>query len=136
MRKVTKWLCGVFGVGLSLGDRGEKLALRYLCRAGYRVFGRNLRTRFGELDIVAEDRRDGTIVIVEVKTTVSDAFTPEAHVDRRKQRKISALANGIVRRYGFEDRRIRFDVIAIVWPEGQKAPERVSHHENAFENMY
>jgi len=49
-----------------LGDRGERLVAEALADRGLRVVARNARTRFGELDIVACDRRG--YLFVEGKT--------------------------------------------------------------------
>ena len=35
------------------GERGEKLAARFLRRKGYRILERNFKTRFGEIDLIA-----------------------------------------------------------------------------------
>jgi putative endonuclease len=116
----------------ALGPRAERAAARYLRHAGYRIRARNLRNRLGEIDIVVE-QRDGTIVIVEVKAAARENPPPEVHVNRAKQRKLTALAHQLVRRYRLHDRTIRFDVVAVVWPEGERAPTRLTHHANAFE---
>ena len=55
-----------------LGQQGEDWGSRYLLTQGYRVVERNFRTRYGELDIVAE--RDGEYFFVEVKTRTSGDF--------------------------------------------------------------
>jgi hypothetical protein len=39
-----------------------------------------------------------------------------------------------VKRYRLEDRPVRFDVVGIVWPDGEKHPSRLTHHEAAFES--
>lgn len=117
-----------------LGRRGERAAEKLLRSGGYRLLARNLRSRFGEVDLLAEDPRDRCVVIVEVKATRSQDPPPEAHVDARKRHKLSALAGQIVRRYRLEDRVVRFDVVAIVWPEGEREPDRITHHVNAFES--
>lgn len=124
---------GWFSQSLPLGARGEREAARYLRKHGHRILARNLRNRFGEIDIVVEDRKTRHIAIVEVKTTVSEDPPPEVHVNLRKQRKLTALAGQLVRRYHLENRVVRFDVVAIVWPEGTKRPARVTHHVGAFE---
>src|ERR1700727_927113 len=49
-----------------LGARGEQLAAEHLERLGYRIVGRNYRTRWGELDLIAHDGR--LLAFVEVKT--------------------------------------------------------------------
>ncbi len=120
-------------VELTLGQRGERVAAKHLRQQGYRILARNLRSRIGEVDLVASDCKRDAIAIVEVKTTQSDDPPPEVHVDPRKQRKLTALAMDLVRRHRWEDRAIRFDVVAIVWPAGAKRPSRITHHVGAFE---
>ena len=44
------------------GKRGEALACAELRRRGYAISATRYRSRFGEIDIVAE--RDGTVVFV------------------------------------------------------------------------
>lgn len=119
-----------------LGARGERLAARTLSRGGYRILAKNLRRRIGEIDIVVEEKATRTIVIVEVKTTRSEDPPPEVHVNPAKQRKLTHLAGHLVREFKLEDRPIRFDVVAIVWPEGQRTPTRVTHHRGAFEAAF
>jgi putative endonuclease len=117
----------------ALGPRGETVAAIHLRRAGYRLIRRNLGRRFGEVDLLAEapDRR--TIVIVEVKATVSEHPPPEVHVNPTKQRKLAALAPMVVRSLGLADRPVRFDVVGVVWPDDQARPSRLTHHIGAFE---
>jgi putative endonuclease len=50
----------------SLGQRGEQLAVAHLERLGYAALARNVRTRYGELDIIAFNGR--ILVFSEVKT--------------------------------------------------------------------
>ena len=49
-----------------LGELGEEIAARELVRSGLTILGRRVRTRFGEVDVVAREGRD--LVAVEVKT--------------------------------------------------------------------
>ncbi|MBI1368980.1 MAG: YraN family protein [Planctomycetes bacterium] len=118
-----------------LGARGERAAAKTLRKAGYKIVGRNVRTRLGEIDLIVRRGRERVLVIVEVKTTTSEDPPPEVHVDRHKQRKLSALAGQLVRTHQLEDHVVRFDVVGVVWPEGAKKPVRVTHHVNAFESM-
>lgn len=72
-----------------------------------------------------------TIVFVEVRTRQSDVpMRPEESVDLNKQRRLTRLAVGYLKRHRLFDYPARFDVIAIVWPDGGR-PE-VRHIENAF----
>jgi putative endonuclease len=115
-----------------LAQRGERAAERHLRRAGYRILARNLRCRLGEIDLLAEDRANRQIVIVEVKTSRAESPPPEVRVNHAKQRKLTALADHLVRRHRLQDRAVRFDVVAVVWPDGQRRPAEIRHHPAAF----
>lgn len=55
----------------ALGSRGEVLAAEHFHRLGFSPLGRNERTRYGEIDLIAFDGR--TLVFAEVKTRRVDA---------------------------------------------------------------
>ena len=111
------------------GRGGEDIAWDHLRRAGYTLVERNARTRFGEIDLVVERR--GTIVFVEVRSRTTARFGSALEsVDRRKRRRLALLAADYLAHRRLEDRRARFDVIAIEWQDG--APT-IEHVENAFE---
>ncbi|CAE7865001.1 unnamed protein product [Symbiodinium necroappetens] len=83
------WL-GAFRRPLSLGARGERVAAGHLRSRGYRVILKNVRTKTGELDLVALAPDRETVVVVEVKAKLvrpgSDAPPPEASVTAHKKR--------------------------------------------------
>jgi putative endonuclease len=111
-----------------LGNRGERAAARYLRRRGLRVLARGYRTRHGEIDLIA---RDGdTLVFVEVKARRRGV--PAEAVTDEKQRRITLAALHFLRKHGLLEVRCRFDVVAIVWPDGRGEPE-IQHIPNAFE---
>lgn len=115
-----------------LGARGERLAAKHLRRSGYRVLKRNLRNRFGEIDVIALDPDRRTVVIVEVKTGSDGPLAPEVHVTHEKQRKLVGLAAQCARRYRLTDRPIRFDVIGVDLPD--HGEPTIRHHVGAFES--
>ena len=123
----------------STGARGEQAAAKYLKRHGYRILARNLRNRYGEIDLLAEAPDGRTIVIVEVKAShrtdgpkSGDELNPEVRVNLAKQHKLTALAGQVIRRYKLEDRPIRFDVVGVVFfSDGQV---ELRHHPGAFES--
>ena len=118
------WLRKLFG------DAGERAAVSYLKKKGYRIHGRQMRNLFGEIDIIAQDGE--CLVFVEVKTRSSDrAGAPSAAVGLRKQRQISRTATAWLKKRNLLDHRARFDVISIIWPSGGQ-PE-IEHIQNAFE---
>ncbi|MCL2105504.1 MAG: YraN family protein [Oscillospiraceae bacterium] len=111
------------------GDFGENYAARYLEALGYGIIARNYRSRFGEIDLIAEN--DRFLLFVEVKTRRRGAMVRgEEAVDARKQEKLRLTAEYYLSR---EETRLqpRFDVICIeLWPNG--AVYNVNHYENAF----
>ena len=118
----------------STGRRGERLAERWLRRRGYRILQRNLRIGDEEADLIMLDPDGRTIVIVEVKSRASDDPPPELSVGPQKQHRLSRFAGRLMRRPGYADRPIRFDVLIVIGPQ-TKQPE-IRHHPGAFECTY
>ncbi|MBL8848698.1 MAG: YraN family protein [Planctomycetaceae bacterium] len=115
---------------LWLGNKGERLAVRYLKKLGYRILARQSRSRIGEIDIVALD--GDTIVFVEVKTRSSQsAGHPSEAITFAKQQQLTRVALAWLKSRGMLERRARFDVIAITWREGTEPV--VEHYQSAFE---
>jgi putative endonuclease len=113
-----------------LGILGENLAVQELTRRGYAILERRYRTRYGEIDIVAEE--EGTIVFVEVKAREDMTFgTAAEQVTRDKQRKIASRAVEYLARKHVTDRPCRFDVVAIDFA-GQ-AEQTITVYPHAFE---
>lgn len=74
-----------------LGLAGEHVAERELIRRGYEIVARNVRTRFGEIDLICRDRSG--YLFVEVKTRRAGSFVAAAEaVDRRKAARLVVLA--------------------------------------------
>ena len=94
------------------GKYGEDLAAEALQRKGYAILARRYRTRYGEIDIVAQD--EDTLVFVEVKARRTDQFgTAAESVSVSKQRRIAAMALDYLGRINRPDALCRFDVVAI-----------------------
>ena len=114
-----------------LDRRGEERAARFLRRRGWRILERNAVAGRFEADLVALDRR-GTLVIVEVKTRRRAEPPPEAAVGPRKQTQLSRFAALYLQRHPeHATRAVRFDVLAVVWPDDTRPTFR--HHAHAFE---
>ena len=114
------------------GAIGEAAAAKHLKQNRYRILARNLRNRFGEIDIVALTPGGNTLVIVEVKAAIASDALPELRVDHHKQRRLTALAAQLLRRYRMTQTPVRFDVIAVTLPDQGKPQLR--HHKAAFES--
>lgn len=113
------------------GSRAERHAADFLRRLGYRLLARNYATRLGELDLIALDR--GCLVVAEVRSTsTADPARAAASVDALKQKRLTRLALAFVQRYRLFDTTVRFDVLAVSWPDGHAEPQ-VVHHRHAFE---
>ena len=119
------------GARKQLGNRGELAAADFLERLGYKILDRQMRWRFGELDLVALDGQ--TIVFVEVRTRSSlAAGHPTESITPAKEARITRSALLLLKRNRWLNRRARFDVVSIVWPDGSQPPQ-VEHYINAFE---
>lgn len=98
--------------GVSKGAMGEILAARFLRDKGYGILSSNYRCRFGEIDIIASDKR--YLVFVEVKTRREDArYLPREAVTVTKQRKLLQTAAMYMSRFPM-NLQPRFDVIEVV----------------------
>src|SRR5688572_20261460 len=94
------------------GKLGEELAAEALREMGYAILASRYRTRYGEIDIVAQDAE--TLVFVEVKARRTDRFgTAAESVSGWKQRRIAAMALDYLRRVNRLEAPCRFDVVAI-----------------------
>ena len=97
----------------ALGRAGEAAAARFLERRGLVILARNLRSRLGEIDLLA---RDGpTLVFVEVKARRGlPGDPPEAAVNARKRARLARLALGYLAARRLGERPCRFDVVGVL----------------------
>ena len=112
------------------GVRGEEEAARFLARSGFAIVDRNVRTRAGEIDLVAKEGK--TLVFVEVKTRrAAEGDPPQAAVNTRKQNRLGKLAHGYLKSKRMREMPCRFDVVAVIVNDegGVKA---IRHIPNAF----
>ena len=118
---MKSWLRGL------LGRKGEQRAAAFLKQKGLRIVGRGVANRCGEIDLIALDGE--TIVFVEVRTRQSlDAGHPAESVTIEKQAKVTRAALSYLKSKNLWNRRTRFDVVAIVWPDGAREPQ-IEHYQ-------
>ena len=115
-----------------VGAWGESLAADFLKKKKFKICAMNYKCRFGELDIIAQDKTH--LVFVEVKLRKSDKFAAAAEfVDVYKQERLRKTAS----MYLADNRtklQPRFDVIEIYAPHGVDTIEPIIHHmEDAFQ---
>ncbi|MBU6422668.1 MAG: YraN family protein [Chloroflexota bacterium] len=104
-----------------LGAYGEQLAERALAERGWRVIARNVRSRYGEIDLVCHDGKG--FVFVEVKTRNRSSFV--SAIEAAGPRKVERLARLAERWLAVHHRRgspSRLAVLALtVGPGGIRA---------------
>ena len=115
-----------------VGRFGEQAAAEYLKKKHYNIIGLNYSCRFGEIDLIAQNKK--YIVFAEVKLRKSDAFAEAREfVTAAKQEKIIKTASLWLSQNETE-LQPRFDVIEIYAPEGASSKSiKINHLENAFQ---
>ncbi len=130
-----------------LGSLGEKVAINYLKKRGYKILDKNYSPKFvsgpqrGEIDIIA--KKDDIVSFIEVKTLrqglrLSSAecpqgkpFSPEDKVDYWKQRKILKMAESwLMEKKIALDLPWQVDVVSIRIDSGSKKA-KIQHLKNA-----
>ena len=99
---------------LKFGKEAEDRAVRFLKSQGYKVARLNYKTKFSEIDIIAEDK--GVICFIEVKARHSRLFgEPSEAVSSVKQRQISKAAICYLKENNLLERSARFDVVTLLY---------------------
>lgn len=112
------------------GVNGEEEAARFLARCGYAILDRNVRTRAGEIDLVAKEGK--TLVFVEVKTGKAPiGEPPQTAVNTRKQNRLGKLAHGYLKLKRLRQVSCRFDVVSVIFND-EGAVKAIRHIPNAF----
>lgn len=113
----------------ALGVLGERVAERWLRRAGWEVVARRFRSGHRDIDLVV--RRGATVAFVEVKARRDGGFAdPAVAVGWRKRRELTRSAQVWIDRCGAGCPEVyRFDVVSVLFTRGGV---RVRHIEDAF----
>ncbi len=110
------------------GKIGEEYVEKYLKKKRYTIISKNFHSRFGEIDIIAENSK--YIVFVEVKAR-EEGFKvhPLQAVTKSKQQKI-ILTTQIYLRKNPTQKQPRFDVASVICKDNK--PVKLDYIENAF----
>ena len=115
------------GHNQKIGAWGEGVAAKYLEDHKYTILGRNIRTPYGEIDIVA--KKIDIVIFVEVKTRTNKSYgPPEISVTARKQEHMLAAAEHYAQENEIDHWQI--DVIAVEGKPGEQP--NFTHFENAL----
>lgn len=113
----------------AFGNWGEKEALKFLKKLGYRIEDKNFRSRAGEIDIIAYDK--DVLVFIEVKTRRNEDFCPAVFaIDRKKQQTMQRVALFYLCVKGIKERDCRFDVVILT--KSDKIKTDIELIRNAF----
>lgn len=97
----------------SIGKRGEDLAVDYFIAKGYQVLGRNIRTPYGEIDLIIKNEQD--LIFVEVKTRTNLTFGyGEDSITYKKRGHLVDSAEHFLEENQMVDEKWRIDVLAIM----------------------
>ena len=107
-----------------LGKLAEDFAVRFLQKKGYKIIDRNFRSRFGEIDIVAEE--GGYLVFIEVKARWSQKFgSPEEAVTPQKLYKIKKTADYYALINSKTNQKMRIDVVSLEMNNGKVTSSKI-----------
>lgn len=110
-----------------IGQIGEQLAKEYLEKENFKILEQNYRTRFAEIDLIAE--KNNVLVFVEVRTKVGENFgSPEDTINKNKLRKVLWNAKSYTGLKNWQG-AARIDAICIVLNRDMSV-SRLTHHEN------
>ena len=124
--------------GLELGAIGENTAADFLIQKGYKILARNFRKPFGEIDIVANLKKD--LIFVEVKSSwyyPASGFLPEYRVNRKKILHLKKICQAYLLEHKVSDeQKWRIDTISVIVNHDGTIQD-INHLEHAvFEKPY
>lgn len=118
-----------------LGKKGEDLAVEYLKKQGYNIKERNFKRKWGEIDIVAYDRKTKEVVFLEIKTIrIKEGFfpsvLPEEELTERKIKRLKKIILSFLAQEKLDNKPWRFDFIGIEIDKTNK--EQVRHYKDIY----
>lgn len=118
-----------------IGGKGEDIATAYLGKNGYQILEMNHGTRFGEIDIIAQDP-EKTLVFIEVKTLTGNpnpdySLLPEDNLSRWKMYKLQRICQFFANEHPemISATGWRIDLICVKVGSGTY---KINHYENIY----
>jgi len=116
-----------------VGKIGEDLAREYLEKQGYKIIEQNYKTKYAEIDLIAQKQGNflskPELVFVEVRTKIGETFgTPEDTINKAKLWKVLQNTKSYM---GFKNWQgpARIDAVCIVL-HPDFSVLRLTHHKN------
>jgi putative endonuclease len=101
----------------SVGQWGEQHVQQHIKKMGWKIIACNVHSRFGEIDIIARDKKE--IVFIEVKSRTDTSFgEPQEAVTKSKFHKMMLTAQGYLLHIKKENAPYRFDVFSVFEKDG------------------
>lgn len=98
---------------LKIGNKGEDIAANYLQKNGLKIINRNIKNRYGEIDIIA--KQNNMLIFVEVRTRKKDSLVSAvASINYQKQQKWQKASQFYIQQNNWNG-DCRFDVVAITY---------------------
>ena len=119
----------------TIGNAGESAVCGYLMRRGFKIISRNFRTRFGEIDIIAQKKN--FISFVEVKTRQQNSIVSGVDaVGFKKQQRIIMAAKEFILRKGYQELQPVFDVAEVTDRKRPFFRYKINYIQNSFSDNY
>jgi len=110
------------------GVEGERIGESYLIKHGYKIVERNVRSPYGEVDLIAS--HGDTLVFIEVKARRDLSYGyPEEAVDRQKQFRLTRIASWYLSLHAKKNQAVRFDVLSVLLDNNESGIKLI---QNAF----
>lgn len=112
---------------ISVGQRGEAIALAYLRERGYALYAQNVQVGYGEIDLLCYDRTTRCMVFVEVKTRsrAHSEYGPASNMHYRKRKNLYKSMQRWLVEHDYEG-AARTDVVYVIGDRVTK------HHKDIF----
>ncbi len=111
-----------------IGRWGEEIASAYLQKRGYKFVDANVRTPYGEIDLIL--RLNEITIFVEVKTRTSTRYGyPEEAITPQKQQHMLESAGHYVQEHEIDFWRV--DAVSVIGKPSGKEPE-ITHFKDVL----
>lgn len=119
-----------------IGQIGEEIAIQFLRKKGYLIKDRNFKRKWGEIDIIAFDRKTKEWVFVEVKTIKQKEnnlppIFPEEELTPFKIQKLRKVILSYLNLNKIEENKWRFDFIGVLINTNNQEPV-IRHYQSEF----
>jgi putative endonuclease len=104
-----------------IGKWGESCASAYLSKIGFCIVDKNVRTPYGEIDLIAQQNEMTLFVEVKTRSTSNAGFPEEAITDSKFDR-MHECADWYLDNYSDKVKEWRIDLITVIGRNGTPDP--------------